>query len=219
MSNQKESVVFTYGRMNPPHSGHLKLIRQIKNLANKTGKTPVVIVSHLEGTAKNPLKTKNKIRFIRKILNKENLKNVKINQTNKNKLIGFTKNKYSNNSVMILGQNRINQKAFTFLPFELRPVEGGRNMKKGASATKARAAVVAGNMNAFKKVTNYKNDALTKEVFNKLKAVLVSKTPNYPTSPVSKKRSRSVKLNKTPTRSTRASTRSMKNSPNISTLV
>ena len=174
------------------------------------------------------MKTSNKIKILRKILNKENLKNVKINQTTKNKLIGFTANTYSNNSNMIVGQNRINKKSFKFLPFTIHPVKGGRNMEKGASATKARAAVVAGNMNAFKKVTNYKNEELTKEVFNKLKAVLVPKTPNYPTSPPQKKRRSSIKLNKTPsspkkstvsTRSTRASARSRKNSPNISTLV
>ena len=216
MSHQKKSVVFTYGRMNPPHSGHLKLIRQIKNLANKKGKTPIVIVSHLEGTAKNPLKTNNKIKILRKILNMENLKNVEINQTTKNKLIGFTANTYSNNSDMILGQNRINQGAFIkFLPFKIHPVEGGRDMIKGPSSSKARAAVVAGNMNAFKKVTNYKNNELTKEVFNKLKAVLV---PKYPTSPPKKKPGSSIKSNKNPsppkksTRSTRASVRSKKNS-------
>jgi hypothetical protein len=94
-------------------------------------------------------------------------------------------------------------------------VEGGRDMIKGPSSSKARAAVVAGNMNAFKKVTNYKNNELTKEVFNKLKAVLV---PKYPTSPPKKKPGSSFKLNKNPsppkksTRSTRASVRSKKNS-------
>lgn len=211
----KKSVVFTYGRMNPPHSGHLKLIKQIKKLANEKGKTPIVIVSHLEGTAKNPLKTSDKIKILRKILNKENLKNVQINQTTKNKLIGFTANAYSNNSNMILGQNRINTASFKFLPFKMHPVKGGRNMETGASATKARAAVVAGNMNAFKNVTNYKNEKLTKEVFNKLKAVLV------PTSSPQKKPRSSIKSNKKPsppkksTRSTRASARSR----NISTLV
>ena len=174
MSNKK-SVVFTYGRMNPPHSGHVKLIERIKKEANKSGKTPVVIVSHLEGTANNPLKLKNKLEILEKLLKLKKLNNVKINHTTKNKLIGFTKNKYSNNSKMVLGQNRINKKSFEFLPFE--KVEVPRNLNTSVSATKARAAVVAGNMNTFKQLTNYNNNALTQNVFNKLKKVLVNKSP------------------------------------------
>ena len=215
MSNKK-SVVFTYGRMNPPHSGHVKLIERIKKEANKSGKTPVVIVSHLEGTANNPLKLKNKLEILEKLLKLKKLNNVKINHTTKNKLIGFTKNKYSNNSKMVLGQNRINKKSFEFLPFE--KVEVPRNLNTSVSATKARAAVVAGNMNTFKQLTNYNNNALTKNVFNKLTKVLVNKSPQMRSKkPTSKKVSPSKKRI---TSKVSPRTRSSKKlTPNISTLV
>lgn len=171
----------------------------------KNSKTPVVIVSHLEGTANNPLKLKNKLDILKKLLKIKKMNNVKINHTTKNKLIGFTKNKYSNNSKMVLGKNRINKKSFEFLPFE--KVKVHRNLNTSVSATKARAAVVAGNMNTFKQLTNYNNNALTQNVFNKLKKVLV-KSP----------RARSTKKPTTAKVSPR--TRSTKKPPpNISTLV
>ena len=220
MSNKK-SVVFTYGRLNPPHSGHVKLIKEIRAMANNS-KTPVVIVSHLEGTANNPLKLKNKLDILEKLLKIKKMNNVKINHTTKNKLIGFTKNKYSNNSKMVLGKNRIIKKSFEFLPFE--KVEVPRNLNTSVSATKARAAVVAGNMNTFKQLTNYNNNALTKNVFNKLTKVLVNKSPQMRSKkPTPKKVSPSKKriTSKVSPRTSRAPrTRSSKKlTPNISTLV
>ena len=36
----KESVIFTYGRFNPPHRGHKKMIEEIVTKARKNKKTP-----------------------------------------------------------------------------------------------------------------------------------------------------------------------------------
>ena len=44
-----ESVVFTYGRFNPPHKGHRLMIKYMIETARKTNKKPVIVVSHSYG--------------------------------------------------------------------------------------------------------------------------------------------------------------------------
>lgn len=220
MSNTvKKNVVFTYGRMNPPHSGHIKLIQEIKNLANKEGKKPIVILSHKEGTKENPLLLENKIKILEQILKKKGLSKVEINHTTPKRLIQFTMNEFSPNSIMVLGENRIENGQFKFLKFNTRSVK--RNKKTSASATKARAAAVSGKKEAFNKITNYGNNKLTNNVFEKLRSVLVknSKTPNYPTSPpISKSKRKSPRTTTTNSgRKTPRTTRSKRKPPRTTT--
>jgi nicotinamide mononucleotide adenylyltransferase len=58
--SEKESslpvVVFTYGRMNPPHSGHMGLLNEMIELAlNKGGKDVIILLSSSNDPKKNPL--------------------------------------------------------------------------------------------------------------------------------------------------------------------
>ena len=47
--------VFTFGRMNPPTTGHLKLIDKVKEVAAKHHATHSVVTSHSQDAKKNPL--------------------------------------------------------------------------------------------------------------------------------------------------------------------
>jgi predicted kinase len=47
--------VTTFGRMNPPTTGHLKLIDKVKDLAKKHNASHSVVVSHSQDAKKNPL--------------------------------------------------------------------------------------------------------------------------------------------------------------------
>lgn len=59
-------VVMTYGRMNPPTTGHLKLIDKVKSTAEKLNAPHVVVTSHSQDSKKNPLSAEQKIHHIKK---------------------------------------------------------------------------------------------------------------------------------------------------------
>jgi len=150
-----KSVVFTYGRFNPPHKGHRLMIEQVIETARKTNKTPIVVVSHSVGNTKNPLPVENKMRILRRWF-----PNVTIMSSAKNRSIAKITEDFNQNSIMIVGANR--QNSFKFLPFKKVTVPRSNN---APSATMARAAATAGNKNAFKNMTGYN---LTNNLRNKI---------------------------------------------------
>jgi len=147
--------VFTYGRFNPPHKGHRLMIEQVIETARKTNKTPIIVVSHSVGNAKNPLPVENKMRILRRWF-----PNVTIMSSMKDKSIAKITEDFNQNSIMIVGANR--QNSFKFLPFKKVTVPRSNN---APSATMARAAATAGNKNAFKNMTGYN---LTNNLRNKI---------------------------------------------------
>ena len=106
-----KSVVFTYGRFNPPHKGHRMMIEQVIETARKSNKTPIVVVSHSTGNAKNPLPVENKMRILKRWF-----PNVSIVSSAKDRSIAKITENFNKNSVMIVGENR--QNTFKFLPFK-----------------------------------------------------------------------------------------------------
>ena len=58
--------VFTYGRMNPPTTGHLKLIDKVKEVAGKHNASHTVITSHSQDKNKNPLSAAQKIKHLKR---------------------------------------------------------------------------------------------------------------------------------------------------------
>ena len=150
-----KSVVFTYGRFNPPHKGHRLMIEQVIETARKTNKTPIIIVSHSVGNSKNPLPVENKLRILRRWF-----PDVTITSSAKDRSIAKITENFNQNSIMIVGANR--QNSFKFLPFKKVTVPRSNN---APSATMARSAAVAGNKNAFKNMTGYN---LTNNLRNKI---------------------------------------------------
>ena len=140
-----QSVVFSYGRFNPPHKGHRIMIEHVIETARKTNKKPVIIVSHSYGNAKNPLPVENKVRILRRWF-----PGVTILTSAKDRSIAKIAQNFNTNSIMIVGQNREN--AFKFLPFKKVAVPRSAN---APSATMARAAAAAGNTKSFKNMTGY----------------------------------------------------------------
>ena len=62
---EKHAVV-TFGRMNPPTTGHLKVIDKVKEIAKKVGGSHHIIVSHSQDTRKNPLSSQQKIKHLKR---------------------------------------------------------------------------------------------------------------------------------------------------------
>lgn len=67
---EKESthkpVVMAFGRMNPPTTGHMKLIDKVKEIADKQGAKHEVIVSHSQDSKKNPLSGEQKVKHLQR---------------------------------------------------------------------------------------------------------------------------------------------------------
>ena len=65
--NEEEGkhVVATFGRMNPPTTGHEKLVNHVKKLAEKHGGEAHVYLSHSHDAKKNPLSYEHKHKLAR----------------------------------------------------------------------------------------------------------------------------------------------------------
>ena len=58
--------VMTFGRMNPPTTGHLKLIDKVKEVAKKHNAEHTVVTSHSQDKNKNPLSTPQKLKHLKR---------------------------------------------------------------------------------------------------------------------------------------------------------
>ena len=62
-----DSVVFTFGRMNPPTVGHGKLIDKVLSVAKKSGAKAIIYPSKTEDDSKNPLSFKMKVQVLKDV--------------------------------------------------------------------------------------------------------------------------------------------------------
>jgi len=67
-----KTVVFTFGRFNPPTVGHIKLAEKVKSVARSNGADYKIYGSSSFDKRKNPLSPKIKERYMRKILRDKN---------------------------------------------------------------------------------------------------------------------------------------------------
>ena len=63
---KSDTVVFSFGRMNPVTIGHEKLVNKVKEVAKKEKADARVYLSHTQNNTKDPLSYKDKYRFARK---------------------------------------------------------------------------------------------------------------------------------------------------------
>jgi nicotinic acid mononucleotide adenylyltransferase len=68
-----ENATFTFGRFNPPHAGHGKLISAVQDHASKSGGDHYIFPSHSVDHKKNPLPHGEKVSFLRKLFPKSNV--------------------------------------------------------------------------------------------------------------------------------------------------
>ena len=163
----KETIVFTFGRFNPPTIGHEKLIKKVSQVA---GSDPYQIYpSFTTNPKKDPLPHALKVAYMRKMF-KKYAKNIIADISSKT-AINIAVKLYDEgykNLVMVTGSDRV--KEFDTLLGTYNGVEGKRHgyymfdsIKvvsagerdpdaegvEGMSASKMRAAAVAGDYDAF----------------------------------------------------------------------
>jgi len=105
---EEKTVYFTFGRMNPPTTGHEKLMNE---LLKKSGKNPYrVYLSQSTDEKKNPLDFKYKVKTVRKFFPKHP-RSVMLNKKVKNVFDAVTEmyNDGFKNITMVVGSDRINE--------------------------------------------------------------------------------------------------------------
>ena len=121
---QKENVVFTFGRFNPPTTGHEKLIQKVASVA---GNNPFRIYpSYSQNQKKDPLPFPLKIAYMRKMYPKY-ARNIIADKDAKTAINIAVKlhNEGFKNVTMVVGSDRVNE--FSSLLKKYNGVEGKRH--------------------------------------------------------------------------------------------
>ncbi|MED6337545.1 MAG: adenylyltransferase/cytidyltransferase family protein [Candidatus Thermoplasmatota archaeon] len=158
-----KTIVFAFGRMNPPTSGHGKLIQKVKQIAQRNRADHLIIASHSQDKNKNPLTPKKKVAHLKKMFPNTKFKaSDKINP-NFIKQLGLLTGKFDS-VIMVAGSDRVtefqrivdryNGKDFTFKSIKV--VSAGERDPDaegvtGISASKMRLFVKNNDFAGFKK--------------------------------------------------------------------
>ena len=176
----KDSVVFTFGRMNPPTVGHGKLIDKVLSIAKSSGIKPIIYPSKTEDDNKNPLPFRMKVKVLKDVygsivdtdrgvktpfdaldqLNDKNVSNVTF-VVGSDRVKEFKKNMRSH-----IKKNLSNIKNFSVISAgERDPDASGVS---GMSGSKMRSFVQKNDFVNFKKGLITKSSKLAKTVFTLL---------------------------------------------------
>lgn len=179
------TVVFSFGRMNPPTIGHEKLVAKIVSTAKANKADARLFLSRTEGNDKNPLPYKEKLKLA-KMAFPGVVQDTPANMYPAG-FIGILKmleDKYDK-VIIVVGSDRVekinsfvtqyNGKEYKFQEIEVvsagerDPDEEGVS---GMSASKMRAAAKAGDLNAFKSGLPTRLKSVAKTVMDKLQSYL-----------------------------------------------
>ena len=166
---QQKTVVFSFGRLNPPTIGHQKLLQKIVQTAKKMGGQPKMFVSYSQDSKKNPLTARQKIAYIKKMFPKEARQlELEDNSSIKNPIdVAVELHGKYDTLIMVVGSDRISD--FKILLNKYNGVDSQHGFYKykniqivsagerdpdsegvaGMSASKMRAAAASGDYDSF----------------------------------------------------------------------
>lgn len=101
-----KTVVFTFGRMNPPTNGHGKLITKVKRLAQTSRADHLIVSSHSQDKNKNPLDTKTKVKHLKGMFPNSNIKSSDTAHPSFIKQLALLTGKYDN-LIFVAGSDRV----------------------------------------------------------------------------------------------------------------
>jgi nicotinic acid mononucleotide adenylyltransferase len=173
------TAVITWGRMNPPHHGHEKLINKVLAVAKQNNAMPHIYLTHSYDSKKNPLPYKTKIKLVKKAFGNS------VTETNAKTLMQVAKeieDMGHKKLILVVGSDRVkefktllnkyNGKDYTFDSIEV--VSAGERDPdaegvEGMSASKMREAVRSGDETAFKSGLPRKLQSSAKAIFQSVK--------------------------------------------------
>jgi nicotinic acid mononucleotide adenylyltransferase len=158
-----KSVVFAFGRFNPPTIGHELLVKAVKKLAQQRNADHVIYASRTQDAKKNPLSVEKKVKYLKLMFKSTNFAAANDQERTFIEAAKALNKKYKN-IIMIAGSDRIaefkrllntyNGKDFNFDTIEV--VSAGErdpdaDDATGMSASKMRSLAVKGSYSEFKK--------------------------------------------------------------------
>lgn len=167
-------IVFIWGRFNPPTTGHARLFQFAGELASRQ-KADLVIFPSMGTGPKDPLPPLVKIHYLRKLF-----PGVKVNGNTKVRTIvdclEMISRKYRE-ATLVVGSDRASdfgrlQKYYPGLTLDVVAMPGGRTAQdtvEGMSASKQRAAAVAGDYESFRKGVPTTNDSLAEQLYTSVR--------------------------------------------------
>ena len=155
----RSAVVISFGRLNPPTTGHEKLVDKVQSVAKGKGADAQVYMSHSADKKKNPLAYKDKFKFAKKafgsVIQRSNARTIM-------QVLAELDSQYDE-AYVVVGSDRVgefdklvqkyNGKDYNYSKIEV--VSAGERDPdaegvSGMSASKLRALAVEGNYNQFK---------------------------------------------------------------------
>lgn len=183
-----KKIVFTFGRYNPPTTGHAELITYTVKLAQKTGADHRIYTSQSQDPSKNPLSARQKMTFLRQIFPGVNFVD---DPAARSAFIIAKKlaDEGYEDVTFVVGADRVNEfktsmskyvkpktaKDFNpkiHYPFKKFQVVSSGARKKGISGTDLRNAVRKGDFATFARASAAKDKTLAKKIYATTKAQL-----------------------------------------------
>ena len=186
------TLVFAFGRFNPPTVGHGKLMSKVITEARKNNANNIVYASASTDKRSNPLDVKTKVKFMKKMFPANKIQAAGGNQRTFIEVLKFY-NKMYGNIIMIAGSDRVsefqkltdkyNGKEYNFKSIKV--VSSGERDPDaegitGMSASKMREMAKNGDAKNFKKGVPNLSDSDASELFNAVRKGMGISGRNYP---------------------------------------
>ena len=177
---KEQTAVFAFGRMNPPTTGHGKLIKKVMSVAKSESGLPMVFPSKTEDKKKNPLTYKSKVKVLRDVFG--SIINTSMDIKTPFDVLEYLNKKKFSKVVFVVGSDRVTEfkkNMSKYVESDLDNIKdfsvvsaGDRDPDaegvKGISGSKMREYVKKDKFKKFAGGLMTKNDRLSKQVFKEL---------------------------------------------------
>ena len=179
--DKANKLIFAFGRFNPPTIGHAKLMKEVITQARKNNANHIVYASASTDRRSNPLDVNTKVKFMKKMFPKNNIKAAGGNERTFMEILKFFDKMYGK-IIMIAGSDRVsefqklsdkyNGKDYNYKSIKL--VSSGERDPDaegvtGMSASKMREMAKNNDYRSFKSGVPRLSDSDSKALFNAVK--------------------------------------------------
>ncbi len=186
-----DTIVFTFGRFNPPTIGHEILIKAVESVARAKGGDYLIFPSHTQDAKKNPLTQTEKIKYMKKMFSGYRRNIVKSTGKDALEIAGELHKKKYTNLVMVVGSDRVKNfqtildryngedNKHGFYDFDkIEVISAGERDPdsegaEGMSASKMREAAIKGDFQTFRSgIPSSLSDDDTKKMLNDIRKAM-----------------------------------------------
>ena len=177
---KEKTAVYSFGRMNPPTTGHTKLIKKVMRVAKTENGIPMIYPSKTEDNKSNPLSYKTKVEVLKDVFG--NIINTDTSINTPFDVLEYLNKKKFSKVVFVVGSDRVvefKKNMSKFVKSDLDNIKdfsvvsaGDRDPDaegvKGISGSKMREYVKKDKFKKFSAGLMTKNSKLAKKVFKEL---------------------------------------------------